>query len=88
MASRSRKPGQWIKTEVPDEDSDHRKTNQGLPPSSRRAGGKEYETIVAYDGITGEKVALGETVDLVILDLIIPGKDGIEGVQIDQGSQA
>ncbi len=39
---------------------------------------KEYETAVAYDGITGEKAALGEAVDLVILDLIIPGKDGIE----------
>ncbi|TNF42705.1 MAG: response regulator transcription factor [Bacteroidetes bacterium] len=39
---------------------------------------KEYETSVAYDGITGEKAALGEAVDLVILDLIIPGKDGIE----------
>ena len=39
---------------------------------------KDYETVVAYDGMTGEKIALGEAVDLVILDLIIPGKDGIQ----------
>lgn len=39
---------------------------------------KEYETLVAYDGITGEEAALKEGIDLVILDLIIPGKSGIE----------
>jgi DNA-binding response OmpR family regulator len=39
---------------------------------------KKYETMVAYDGTEGEKAALGEDVDLVILDLIIPGKSGID----------
>jgi DNA-binding response OmpR family regulator len=39
---------------------------------------KEYETMVAYDGLAGEQAALLESVDLVILDLILPGKGGIE----------
>jgi len=39
---------------------------------------KEYETAVAYDGIAGEEAAMSEDVSLVILDLIIPGKNGIE----------
>lgn len=39
---------------------------------------KEYETVVAYDGLSGEEAALKEEVGLVILDLIIPGKSGID----------
>jgi DNA-binding response OmpR family regulator len=39
---------------------------------------KDYETVVAYDGISGEKAALEEGIDLIILDLILPGKGGIE----------
>ncbi len=39
---------------------------------------KGYETAVAYDGISGEEAALEEDIGLVILDLIIPGKSGIE----------
>lgn len=39
---------------------------------------KGYETEVAYDGLSGEKAALEPGIDLVILDLIIPGKSGIE----------
>jgi DNA-binding response OmpR family regulator len=39
---------------------------------------KEYETMVAYDGLAGEQAALLESIDLVILDLILPGKGGIE----------
>ena len=39
---------------------------------------KEYETMVAYDGLTGEQAALLEAIDLVILDLILPGKGGID----------
>jgi DNA-binding response OmpR family regulator len=39
---------------------------------------KGYETEVAYDGLTGEKAAAGPGIDLVILDLILPGKSGIE----------
>ena len=38
-----------------------------------RAG---YETTMAYDGVTGEELALKERPDLVILDLMLPGKDG------------
>ncbi|MFN2313982.1 MAG: response regulator [Bacteroidales bacterium] len=39
---------------------------------------KEYETEVAFDGLSGEKAALEPGIDMVILDLIIPGKSGIE----------
>ena len=39
---------------------------------------KGYETEVAYDGLSGEKAAAEPGIDLVILDLIIPGKPGIE----------
>ncbi len=39
---------------------------------------KGYETEVAYDGLSGEKAAAEPGIDLVILDLIIPGKMGIE----------
>jgi len=39
---------------------------------------KEYETVVAYDGITGEEAAMKEDIALVILDLIIPGKSGMD----------
>jgi len=39
---------------------------------------KEYETMVAYDGLAGEQAALLEPIDLVILDLILPGKGGID----------
>lgn len=39
---------------------------------------KGYVTEVVYDGLSGEKAALEPDIDLVILDLIIPGKSGIE----------
>jgi len=39
---------------------------------------KGYVTELAYDGLSGEKAALVPDIDLVILDLIIPGKSGIE----------
>ncbi len=39
---------------------------------------KGYQTEVVYDGLSGERTALVQGIDLVILDLIIPGKSGIE----------
>lgn len=39
---------------------------------------QEYQTVVAYDGLSGEKAALEEDIDLVLLDLILPGKSGID----------
>ncbi len=39
---------------------------------------KQYDAVVAYDGLTGEEAAMKEDIDLVILDLIIPYKSGIE----------
>ena len=38
-----------------------------------RAG---YEVLKAHDGITGTELAIRERPDLVILDLMLPGKDG------------
>lgn len=38
-----------------------------------RAG---YEVIKAHDGITGAEMAIHQRPDLVILDLMLPGKDG------------
>jgi two-component system phosphate regulon response regulator PhoB len=38
-----------------------------------RAG---YEVIKAHDGITGAEMAIQQRPDLVILDLMLPGKDG------------
>ena len=37
---------------------------------------KPYEVIVAYDGIEGLQKAKEESPDLIILDVIMPGKDG------------
>lgn len=39
---------------------------------------RSYEVEVAYDGYTGEKLALSRTYDLVILDVVIPHVNGIE----------
>ncbi len=38
-----------------------------------RAG---YEVLKAHDGITGAELAIRERPDLVVLDLMLPGKDG------------
>lgn len=35
-----------------------------------------YQVLTAYDGLTGQELALSEKPDLVILDLMLPGKDG------------
>jgi DNA-binding response OmpR family regulator len=37
-----------------------------------------YGVSVAADGVTGERLALGPDADLVILDRMLPGRDGIE----------
>jgi two-component system, OmpR family, response regulator len=37
-----------------------------------------YEVIVAADGIVGERLALAPGTDLVVLDRMLPGRDGIE----------
>jgi DNA-binding response OmpR family regulator len=36
-----------------------------------------YAVACAYDGDEGERQALGDSVDLVVLDLMLPGKDGL-----------
>ncbi len=37
-----------------------------------------FVTIEAYDGDAGERLAIEEKPDLIILDLMLPGKDGLE----------
>lgn len=37
-----------------------------------------YEVTVAADGVSGERLAVGRGADLVILDRMLPGRDGIE----------
>lgn len=37
-----------------------------------------YEAVVTHDGLTGFDAALDSTIDLVILDLMLPGLSGIE----------
>jgi len=37
-----------------------------------------YEVLSAYDGTMGERLALKEAVDLVMLDVVMPGKSGTE----------
>lgn len=37
-----------------------------------------YQVVVAYDGIDGAKRAVDDAFDLVILDLMLPGKSGYE----------
>ena len=40
--------------------------------------GKNYTVDVAYDGIVGEKMAMGKKYDIIILDIILPGINGFE----------
>lgn len=40
-----------------------------------------YQVVAAEDGISGLKVALSEKPDLIILDMMLPGMDGIEVCQ-------
>jgi DNA-binding response OmpR family regulator len=37
-----------------------------------------YDVSLAGDGVTGERMALGPRTDLVILDRMLPGRDGID----------
>ena len=41
-------------------------------------GREGYDTIEAYDGPTGLKLALEENPDLILLDLMLPGMDGFD----------
>jgi DNA-binding response OmpR family regulator len=50
-----------------------------------REGG--FEVISALDGETGERLAKSEKPDLIILDLILPQKDGLEVFQTLKDSQ-
>jgi DNA-binding response OmpR family regulator len=38
---------------------------------------ERYAVDVAYDGVSGYDLAVGEKYDLILLDLMLPGKDGV-----------
>ncbi|MGB9592393.1 MAG: response regulator, partial [Candidatus Kryptoniota bacterium] len=39
---------------------------------------ENYVVDIAYDGISGEEMALSGKYDVIILDLMLPGKDGMD----------
>lgn len=45
---------------------------------SRGLGAEGYEVTVVGDGIAGERLALSGAADLVVLDRMLPGRDGID----------
>ena len=45
---------------------------------SRGLGAEGYSVRAAFDGVEGERLALGGEFDAVVLDLMLPGRDGME----------
>lgn len=45
---------------------------------ARGLGAEGYEVTLAADGVSGERLALSPGPDLVVLDRMLPGRDGIE----------
>jgi len=45
---------------------------------ARGLRGEGYDVIVARDGVEGEQLALADDVDLVVLDWMLPERDGLE----------
>ena len=54
---------------------DERKLLRALERGLRAEG---YEVVTAADGAEGQTRALGEKFDLIILDWMLPGRDGLE----------
>src|SRR5262245_40530850 len=54
---------------------DERKILQSLARGLQAAG---YETLTAATGTEGYRLAMAEAVDCIILDLLLPGRDGLE----------
>ncbi len=46
-----------------------------------------YTVLTASDGVEGERLALAHAVDLVILDRMLPGRDGIEVLAAIRGAK-
>ena len=40
-----------------------------------------YDTLEAFDGVTGLRLALEESPDLILLDVMLPGLDGFQLVR-------
>jgi DNA-binding response OmpR family regulator len=53
---------------------DERKVLRGLERGLQEAG---YEVFTASNGNTGYELAMGRTFDCVVLDLMLPGRDGL-----------
>jgi DNA-binding response OmpR family regulator len=43
----------------------------------RGLGGQGFEVLTAYDGVAGTEAALREDVDIVVLDMLLPERDGL-----------
>jgi DNA-binding response OmpR family regulator len=54
---------------------DERKVLRSLQRGLEQEG---YEVVTAADGETGRALALGQDFDCVVLDLLLPGRDGLE----------
>jgi len=54
---------------------DDRSLREGLSMNFQLRG---YRVLAAADGETGLRLALGERPDLIVLDLMLPGLDGLE----------
>ena len=54
---------------------DEKDLAQALKIKLEEAG---FVTLVAYDGESGLRIALAEHPDLVLLDILLPGMDGME----------
>jgi DNA-binding response OmpR family regulator len=54
---------------------------------SRGLAAEGYEVTVAGDGIAGERLALGGAADLVVLDRMLPGRDGLAVLSAIRGKK-
>jgi DNA-binding response OmpR family regulator len=43
----------------------------------RGLGGQGFEVLTAFDGIAGTELALREDIDIVVLDMLLPERDGL-----------
>src|SRR5918912_3937635 len=64
---------------------DERKLAHGLAAYFRHAG---FETLTAYDGRTALEIARRDRPDLILLDLMLPGLDGMQVCQQIRRSSA
>ena len=54
---------------------DNRRLSESLRMTLEEDG---YAVDTAYDGLDGEEMGLISSYDIIILDIMLPGKDGLE----------